>query len=138
MSQLTNYSEDNFITHMFRTASWAKPTVLAFALFTAAPGEAGGGTEASWTNYTRPTLNPSDSNWAATVGGNGQTSNAAAIPYNGPGSGPQTMSHMAICDSATVGAGNMLLYGTLTNARILNNGDAAPNYAIGAITVTVA
>lgn len=138
MSQLTNYAEDNFIMHMFRSGTWAKPTVLAFALFTAAPGEAGGGTEASWTNYTRPALNPNDANWAATVGGNGEASNLSAITYNAPGSGPQTMTHMAICDSTTPGAGNMQLYGALTNSRILNNGDAAPSYAIGAIIVTVA
>lgn len=138
MSQLTNYAEDLVVQFFFRTGTPTKPSVLAFALFTAAPGEAGGGTEATWTNYTRPTLNPGDANWAATSGGNGQTSNLSAITYSAPGSGPQTMTHMAILDSATIGAGNMLLQGALTNSRVLNNGDAAPSYAIGAITITVA
>lgn len=138
MSQATNYLEDEIIKHIFRTGSFTKPTVLAFALFTAAPGEAGGGTEATWTGYTRPTLNPLDANWAATSGGNGQTSNSSAITYGAPTSGPQTMTHMAILDNATIGSGNMLLYGALTASRVINNGDAAPSYAIGAVVITVA
>lgn len=138
MSQATNYLEDEIIKHIFRTGSFTKPTVLAFALFTAAPGEAGGGTEATWTGYTRPTLNPLDANWAATSGGNGQTSNSSAITHGAPTSGPQTMTHMAIFDNATIGSGNMLLYGALTASRVINNGDAAPSYAIGAVVITVA
>lgn len=138
MSQLTNFAEDLVIQFFFRTGTPTKPSVLAFALYTAAPGEAGGGTEATWTGYTRPTLNPLDANWAATAGGNGVTSNVSAIPYGAPTSGPQTMTHMAILDSATIGSGNMLLYGALTNSRVLNNGDAAPSYAAGAVVITVA
>ncbi len=138
MSQLTNYAEDLVVQFFFRTGTPTKPSVLAFALYTAAPGEAGGGTEATWTGYTRPTLNPLDANWAATSGGNGVTSNSSAITYGSPTSGPQTMTHMAILDSATIGAGNMILYGALTASRVINSGDAAPSYAIGAVVITVA
>jgi len=138
MSQATNYLEDELIKHLFRTGSFTKPTVLAFALYTAAPGEAGGGTEvANSGSYTRPTLNPSDSNWAATSGSDGLTSNLAAITYSAPTGNWGTIAHMAILDSATYGAGNMLFYGSLTNTRIINSGDAAPEYAIGAVTITI-
>jgi hypothetical protein len=139
MSQATNYLEDELIKHLFRTGSFTKPTVLAFALYTAAPGEAGGGTEVTNAgSYTRQDLPPLDANWAATSGSDGLTSNLSAITYSAPTGNWGTCTHMAILDSTTHGAGNMLLYGTLTNSRIINSGDAAPNYAIGAVTITIA
>ena len=136
MSQATNYLEDEIIKHIFRTGSFTKPTVLAIALFTAAPGEAGGGTETTYGAYARVQRDPLDANWAATSGGNGTTSNAAALTFPAPTSGPHTLTHSALMDATT--AGNMLVYGTLTSSRTINNGDAAPAFAIGAFVVSVA
>jgi hypothetical protein len=136
MSQATNYLEEKIIDHIFRTASFAKPTVLAVALYTAAPGETGGGTETTYTNYARVQRDPLDANWAAPSGGNGQTSNVAALAFPAPGSGPHTLTHTGLLDATTVG--NLLLYGALTDSRIINNGDAAPTFAAGTYVVTVA
>ena len=136
MSQATNYLEDAIVQHFFRTGSFTKPTVLAVALYTATPGEAGGGTEVSGGSYARVSNNPLDANWAATSGGNGQTSNVGALTFPAPTAAWGTVTHMAILDATS--AGNMLVYGTLTNSRIINNGDAAPSFAANALTVTVA
>lgn len=139
MSQASNYLEDQIIAHLYRTSTWSKPTVLAHALFTAAPGEAGGGTEvANSGSYARVTLNPLDANWAATSGGNGQTSNSSAITFSAPTGNWGTVTHLAQIDSVTWGAGNYWVYGTLTNSRIINNGDAAPSFAAGALVISVA
>ena len=43
MSALSNYAEGKLIDHLFRTASFAKPATLYFALFTTIPGEDGAG-----------------------------------------------------------------------------------------------
>ena len=47
MGAKTDYLEDKIIGHMFRGAPYTAPTTLHVALFTAAPGETGGGTDVS-------------------------------------------------------------------------------------------
>lgn len=136
MSQATDYLEGQLIAHMFRTATFTKPTVIAIGLFTAAPGEAGGGTEVTGGSYGRISVNPLDANWAAPVGGNGVTSNVAAITFAAPNATWGTVTHDGIFDATT--AGNLLIYSTLTASRIISSGDAAPSFAIGAKTVTIA
>lgn len=69
MSALTDYLENKLVDHIFRASSYTKPSVLAVALFTSAPGEAGGGTEVTGGSYARVEVNPSDTNWNATQGG---------------------------------------------------------------------
>lgn len=131
-SSMTNYLEDQVIKHLFRTGSFTKPTVIAHALFTATPGESGGGTEVSGGSYARVDLPPLDANWAATSGGNGTTSNASAITYPAPTANWGVVTSTAQLDATT--AGNMLTYGALTTSKTINNGDAAPAFAIGALT----
>lgn len=136
MSAASNVLEDNIIKHLFRTGSWTKPTVLHVALYTAAPGEAGGGTEVSGGSYARVQNDPADGNWAATSGGNGQTSNVGDLTYPAPTANWGTVTHMAIHDHATLD--QVQVYGALTNSRVISNSDAAPKFAAGALTVTVA
>ena len=136
MSQMTDYLEGQIRAHIFRTASFTKPTVLAVALYTAAPGEAGGGTEVSGGAYARVQRDPLDANWAAASLTDGLTDNAAALTFPAPTANWGVITHCAILDATT--AGNMLLYGALTAAKTVNNGDPAPNFPIGALDVTFA
>ena len=135
MSNMTDYLEGQVLAHIFRTASFAKPTVLALALFTVTPSDAGGGTEVTGNNYARVALNPLDANWAAPATGNGVTSNSSAITFPTPSATWGTVTGFAIFDATT--AGNMLFWGTLTIAKTINNGDTVP-FPIGGITVTFA
>lgn len=109
---------------------------LWWALYTAAPGEAGGGTEVSGGSYARVQRDPLDANWAATSGGNGQTSNVADITFPAPTAAWGTVTHTQALDRSS--GGNGLLYGTLTNSRIINNQDVAPKFAASTLVVTVA
>lgn len=85
MANFSNYLEDQIIQHIFRTGSFTKPTTLAIALLTSAATDSDDGstiTEVANANgYARQSLNPLDANWAATAGGNGQTSNSSAITF---------------------------------------------------------
>lgn len=108
---------------------------IFIALFTAAPGEAGGGTETTYTNYARIAVAPSDSNWAAPSAGNGLTSNVNAINFAAPGSAA-TLTHMATMDRLT--GGNMEVYAALAASQAVTNGGAAPSFAANALTITVA
>lgn len=94
--------------------------------------------------YTRPTLNPSLTNWASTQGntsvssGTGaQTNNLVAITYGTPSANWGLVYGFYVMDSATYGAGNPLFWAALTTPKTVNNGDAAPSFAIGAITNTL-
>lgn len=136
MSAMTDYLEGELIKHIFRTGSFTKPTALYVALFTAAPNDAGGGTEVTGGSYARAQLDPADANWAAPNAGDGVTSNAGAITFPAPTANWGSVTHFAIMDAST--AGNMLFHGALTASKTVNNGDPAPEFAIGALTVTFA
>jgi hypothetical protein len=136
MSQATDYLEGQIRAHIFRTASFTKPTVLAVALFTAAPGEAGGGTEVTGGSYARVQRDPLDANWTAASSTDGLTDNAAALTFPTPSANWGLVTHQALFDATTVG--NMLIYGSLAASKNINNGDPAPFFAIGALDYIVA
>ncbi len=136
MSQMSDYLEGQIRAHIFRTASFTKPTALYVALFTAAPSDAGGGTEVSGGSYARVNLPPLDTNWSAPDGTGGLTDNLAAITFPAPSANWGSITHFAIFDAAS--AGNMLLWGALTTPKTVNNGDPAPSFPIGSLDVTFA
>ncbi len=135
MGALTNYLEDAIVGHLFRGAAFTAPTTLYIALFTAAPGEAGGGTEVTGGSYARVSVANASLQWAATAAGNGTTSNVNAITFPAPTANWGSVTHWAIMDAASVG--NMLAYAALTTAKTINNGDAAPSFAAGALTFQI-
>lgn len=135
MSAMSDYLEGKLIDHIFRTASFTKPTTLAVGLFTAAPSDSGGGTEVSGNGYARATLNPLDANWAAPTGGNGLTSNSGAVSFATPSGSWGNVTHFAIFDAST--GGNLLFWGTLTIAKTVNSGDTV-SFPAGSLTITFA
>ena len=145
MSEMSNYLEGEIIKHIFRTGSFTKPTVLAFCLLTtnAVDGDtgqftAGTGVEvANAGSYARVNRPPLDANWTAPSGGNGQTSNVAAITFPTATAGWGTVVAGAITDVATYDAGNLLFYSVVGVNRTVDNGDIA-EIAIGAATITMA
>lgn len=136
MSQMSDYLEGQIRAHVFRTASFTKPTVLAVALYTAAPGETGGGTEVTGGSYARVQRNPLDANWTAASATDGLTDNAADLVFPAPTANWGSVTHMAILDATS--AGNFLVYGALTTPKTINNGDAAPSFLAGALDVIFA
>lgn len=136
MSQMSDYLEVELRKHLFRTGSFTKPAALWIALFTAAPSDAGGGTEVSGGSYARVQRNPLDANWTAPDGTGGVTRNAAAITFPSPTANWGTVTHFGIFDAST--GGNLLVWGALSASRTINNGDAAPEFAADALQVTFA
>lgn len=134
MSAMSDYLERELRKHIFRTGSFPKPTALYIALYTAPPSDAGGGTEVSGGNYSRPSLNPSDANWTAASSTDGVTTNAVPITFPVPSSAWGTVTHFGIFDALT--GGNLLLHAALDFPRIINAGDVAPQFATGALVVT--
>ncbi len=109
---------------------------IFWALFTAAPGETGGGTEVTGGAYARTAHQPLDANYDVPSGGTGQTANTLAITFPAPsGANWGTVVSFARVDRAT-GVASMFSYASLTSSEIINDGDQAPRFAIGALTST--
>lgn len=53
---MTDYLEDRFLNHFFRATASTAPATVYLGLFTANPGEAGGGTEATSGSYARKSI----------------------------------------------------------------------------------
>jgi hypothetical protein len=117
MSSFTDYTENLVLTFLFTDGTATRPTAWYVGLFTAAPGETGGGTEVTGNAYARKATG------TITVSGTATTAtNSAAIEF-APASGGDwgTITHAAVFDAET--GGNMLAYAELTTARTINDGD---------------
>jgi hypothetical protein len=65
----------------------------------------------------------------------GTTSNNAAITFPAPTANWGSITHFGLFDAPS--AGNMFFCQALTVAKTVNNGDSAPSFAIGALTVQI-
>jgi hypothetical protein len=109
----TNLLETRVLQWALTNGSPTRPTAWWVGLFTAAPGEAGGGTEVSGNGYTREAV-------TFTVSGNLAT-NDAAIEWPTATGTWGTITHIAVFDAET--SGNMLVYATLTSSKTIASGD---------------
>ena len=109
----TNYLETEILDHVFGGNAYTAPGTLYLALYTAAPGETGGGTECSGTSYARQTV-------AFTVSGN-EATNSAAVEFPTAGSNWGTITHVGVFDALT--SGNLMAYGTLSASKAVESGD---------------
>ena len=125
MDAKTNYLEDALLNHVLRNTAFTSPTTVYVALFTATPGEAGGGTEVSGGSYARQAVT-----FAAPA--SGIVANSGAVTFPTATANWGTITSMAIFDAVTVG--NMLYYGALAASKVVDNGDQI-SFANAAVTV---
>lgn len=90
-----------------------RPTAWYIGLFTAAPSDAGGGTEVSGGSYARKAV-------TFTVTGD-TASNSAAVEFDVATADWGTITSVAVFDA--VSGGNMIAYATLTASKTIANGD---------------
>lgn len=134
MSALTNYTENQIINHVFRSATFVKPTGLFVGLINSVTDiEAGSVTEVTGAGYARVARIPLDANWNATTT-NGTTANTASLQFPAATADWGTVTHFGIWDAAT--GGNLLIYAPLTAARTITNG-TTPSFGAGALTFQV-
>lgn len=123
----TNYLENKVLDHSLGVTAYTMPTVY-LAAFTAAPGEAGGGTEVSGGSYARVALS---GKIGAASGG--ASVNSADINFATATADWGTVTHFAVFDALT--GGNMLHYGALTASKIIYAGDVL-SFLAGQLTFT--
>ena len=116
---MSDFLENELLDHVLSAATYTAPATTHIALYTAAPNDAGGGTEVSGGTYARVAYTNSVGNWPAASGGS--KSNANVIDFGTATANWGTIVAVAILDAGA--AGNFLFYGNLTASKTVNNGD---------------
>jgi hypothetical protein len=138
MAAWSDYSENKLVDHVFRGQAFSAPANLYLGLLTAAPTDAGGGTECTGGSYARAEVACSTTNWsgtqgagttAASSGTSGTISNNIAITFPLPTATWGTVVAVGIYDAST--AGNLIAWGAVSPSKTISNGDAAPQFAAG-------
>lgn len=106
----TNFFEEKMLK-LLKGETISMPTNLYLALYQSNPTDTGtGGTEVSYTGYTRQLISFTD----PAVDGSGMSmSNTAMITFPEAPASSGNASYVAVVDNITIGSGNMWLYGAL-------------------------
>lgn len=125
MPSLSQYSQSGLYNHFFRAATFSKPTTIAIALTTNVPRENDTGATiselANANGYARVTNASGDAYWRHFIPGSGDNLTEIAFPTATADWG--YVSGVVILDSATHGAGNVLMHGSLPTPRDIKSGD---------------
>jgi hypothetical protein len=129
MAGFTNFSEDLVLDWLLTNGSATRPTAWYVALYTVAPGEAGGGTEVSGGSYARTAVTFTVSGTAPTT-----ASNSAAVEFPTATGSWGTVVAAGIFDAST--SGNLLAFANLTTSKTVDSGDVL-RFNTGEIDVTL-
>lgn len=126
----TNYERNRALDTRYGDGTYSKPATVYLALFTAAPGVGGGGTEVSGGSYARQAITNDLANWADAVAG--LKTNGVAVTFPAATVAWGTITHAAIFDALT--AGNMQDFAALAASKTVQIGDVL-QFAIGSISL---
>lgn len=141
----TDYLANKLIDFILRGQAFAFPASMYAARFTAAPSNAGGGTEVSGGGYARPAIAGSLAAWsgtqgagttAASTGTGGTISNNVPIAFPAPTADQGASTHGGLFDAATTG--NLLMWAPLASPQTVSAGGPAPTYDPGAFEIAFA
>jgi hypothetical protein len=142
MSNASNYLENKLLDHTLKytTAPFTAPTTLYVGLFTNTSGNAATNLESGTltdevvttggTLYARQTIT-----FASASSGTSATNATVTFPTAGANFG--TITHVAILDGATRGAGNVLFWGQITTSKTIDTGDTF-SISSGNLTISLA
>ncbi|MBZ0250903.1 MAG: hypothetical protein K8F93_14710 [Burkholderiales bacterium] len=140
----TDYLENKLVDWLVRGQAFTAPATVYVGLLTGACSDSAAGTEVTGGSYARVAVTSSLANWAGTqsagsttasTGTGGTTSNNGAITFPAPTANWGVVTHFALYDAAS--SGNQLVCQALTVQKTINNGDAAPVFNAGALTLQV-
>ena len=132
----SEYAASAILAHSVGKTSWTMPSVWA-ALCTVVPTSASTGatiTEATYTGYARLTTS---GDWGSPVSATPCTiSNSSALTFAACTAGTSTVVGMVLVDSVTVGAGNVVAWGSVPSA-VISTTQTPATFAIGALELTL-
>lgn len=132
---LSNYAEDMLLDHLLSKTAFTMPANVYLALCTVTITDSMTGatiTEANYTGYARKELLASD----IPASSGGSVSNTTAVTFPACTAGSSTIVGVALLDSGTIGAGNMLCYSDVTS-HVIDASNTPPTFAIGALVWTL-
>ena len=130
MAALSDHAEALLLDWLMTNGTATRPTAWYVGLFTAAPSDAGGGTEVSTGGYARQSVT-----FDAASSPGGTTSNSGAVSFTASGADYGTVTHIGIFDAST--SGNLLWHGALTASKTVADGDTL-EFSAGNIDLTLA
>jgi len=130
MAALSDYAEKLLLDFLMTTGTATRPTNWYVALYTAAPNDAGGGTEVSGFGYARQSAT-----FDAASSPSGTTSNNNDVVFTAVGGSWGTITHIGIFDAVT--GGNLLWHGSIVVPKSVADGDTL-QFSIGNIDLTLA
>jgi hypothetical protein len=142
MAHFSDYMESGLMNWLLRANSntFARPSTIALALCSTPPLESQNGSNIpelpNANGYARYTITQNNSNWTevSQVAGSGFLENGAEYLFTQITANVGHASGWAIVDSATYGAGNVLMCGQFPNPRVIEAGDA-PVIRAGALDI---
>lgn len=126
---LSDWSEAALLDWLMGGSSPTRPTARHVGLFTAAPNDAGGGTEVSGSGYARQAAT-----FDAAASPGGTTQNSGAVTFTASGGSWGTITHIGIFSAST--GGNLLWHGPLSASKTVGDGDSL-TFAIGDIDLSI-
>ena len=139
---MSNYLEAALIDTLFRSGgNFTAPADIYIGLATATLSDASTGasmSEQTGTDYARvDTGGPADGAWDDPGATSGATANTSAVTFTAAGAADWTdVTDMAILNAVT--SGDLLFYTPLTVTPVAIGDGDTPNFAAGAITITLA
>jgi hypothetical protein len=110
MAGKSDFLENKLLDHVLRNSAYTPPATVYAGLYTAAPTDAGGGTQVSGVNYARQSV-------AFDVASGGATANTSDIVFPTAGAGGWgTVVAAGLFDAST--GGNMLYWNTVTSTAV--------------------
>ena len=126
---MSAYLANALAAQFFNGTAYTFPTTIYVGLYVTCPSSGSGGTEASFTGYSRVAETVGTTNFTTATGG--LVKNAVAISWTNSGSTAQTVACYGTWDAST--AGNQLFENTLTTSQTVNAG-ATATFAVDALT----
>jgi hypothetical protein len=136
MSAASNYLENKVLDHTLRNAAFTQPSGLYIGLF---KNNALDNLEAGTLTDEVSTSGTAYARKAVTFGNAalGSASNSATVTFDAATAEWGTITAIAILDGDTEGSDNVLFYGNLTTAKLIENGDTI-QFVSNNVTVTLA
>ena len=149
MAAMSDYLENKVVDAIFRGQPLPTISNIWVALTTTPVTDSNTGANitefAATGSYARVQLTSNLNSWmgtnyaqgVASVGSNGTVSNNVAITFPAPTGNWGIANSFVLLDTATVGTGNTLFYGQLTQAKTINSGDADPTFSANTLQIQI-
>jgi hypothetical protein len=129
---LSDYLSNRLIDLIWRAQAFSMPANGHHSLFTAAPTNAGGGTEVAGGSYARVSVPLNSANWDLT---GGLLENANTIQFANPTANWGTVLAAGIHDAAS--GGNLLFWQALVTPKSIAAGASAPRFSAGQRSIEI-